>query len=268
MAGKPKSAKMKQKLSQTLLGKKRPKSHCDAMREGWKRRKAKLALKNIKNELEILKSRSLGEAVARRLLELNYRNEPVPEKIWIIEPPDGVELADSALIMHIVKQLQKVVEFAAPLKPSEINDPWTAYRIGESYFQVQQPERALDWYKRATEIWKYALDFQSKYGTCLLALGRTEEAMKIFEFVLSENPNHIAANVNVGFIYLQQGNNTMAYEYMKKAQQLDPDHEQNLINLGVWYHTNYRDNQAKKVLQHLVKKHPENEQGKAMLNEL
>jgi Flp pilus assembly protein TadD len=67
---------------------------------------------------------------------------------------------------------------------------------------------------------------------------------------------------------MQDGNNTMAYNYLLKAQQLDPDHEQNLINLAVWYHTNKRNPEAERSLIHLLQKHPTNEQAKAMLADL
>ncbi len=168
----------------------------------------------------------------------------------------------------LLKNYQKVVEYASGLQPAAINDAWAAYRAGESYYQLQQFDRALPWYKRATEIWKYALDFQSKYGVCLLSLNRTDEAKKVFEFVLAENPNHVAANTNLGFIYMQAGQNAMAYDYMSRARNLDPDYEQNLINLAVWYHNNQQLPAARKVLQHAIKKHPENEQIRAMLADL
>ena len=88
---------------------------------------------------------------------------------------------------------------------------------------------------RAAEIWKYSLDFENKYGICLLALGRVPEALDVFEFVVGENPNHVSANTNLGYIYMQQGKNAMAYDYLTRANELDPDYEQNLVNLAVWY---------------------------------
>jgi Tfp pilus assembly protein PilF len=168
----------------------------------------------------------------------------------------------------LLQNFQKVVEYASTLKPQNIFDAWTAYRIGEAFSQSQQPQNAVPWLKRSVEIWKYALDFQSKYGASLLATGNIEEALKVFVFILGENSDHIEANTSLGYIYLQKGNNTMAYQYMKKANQLDPDHEQNLINLAVWYHNNQQMKPAEKALLHLLKKHPSNEQAKAMLADL
>ena len=175
---------------------------------------------------------------------------------------------DYIRVYYLLNDFQKVISYAAPLKPAAINDAWTAYRIGEAYFQLQQPDSALPWYSHATEIWKYSLDFQNKYGICLLALNKLPEALSVFQFVISENPDHISANTNLGFIYMQQGNNTMAYDYMMRADKLDPDYEQNLVNLAVWYHNNHQPDRAKKNLEHLLIKHPGNERAKAMLRDL
>ncbi len=45
----------------------------------------------------------------------------------------------------------------------------------------------------------------------LLTTGKVPEAQKVFEFVVSENPDHISANTNLGYIYMQQGNSAMSY---------------------------------------------------------
>ncbi len=175
---------------------------------------------------------------------------------------------DYIRVYYLLDDFTKVAGYATQLQPTAINDAWTAYRVGEAYFSMQQFDKALPWYKRATEIWKYSLDFQNKYGTCLLALNRLEDAKKVFEFIVNENPDYQSANTNLGFLYMQEGNNTMAYNYLRHANELDPDHEQTLINLAVYYHNNQQSDKAKKCLEHLLKKHPGNAQAKAMLADL
>ncbi|MFI5196789.1 MAG: tetratricopeptide repeat protein [Chitinophagales bacterium] len=169
---------------------------------------------------------------------------------------------------YLLKDFQKVTGYAMQMKPADMNDAWTAYRIGEAYYQLSHADSALAWYQRATEIWKYSPDFENKYGICLLALNKLPEALKVFQFIVGENPKHISANTNLGYIFMQQGNNAMSYDYLLRAAQLDPDYEQNLINLAVWYHNNQKPDKAKKSLEHLLKKHPHNEQAKAMLLDL
>ncbi len=175
---------------------------------------------------------------------------------------------DYIRVYYLLKDYQKVISYANQLQPASVKDVWTNYRIGEAYYQLQHPDSAMPWYKRAVELWKYSLDFQNKYGICLLALNRLPDALAVFNFVTEQNPNHISANTNLGYIYLQQGNNNKAYEYMMRANHLDPDYEQNLLNMAVWYHNNQQPAQALKTIQHLVKKHPDNERARAMMADL
>ncbi len=175
---------------------------------------------------------------------------------------------DYIRVYFLQNNYNTVVQYAAQLKPETMNDAWACYRVGESYFQLKQAAAALPWYERAVAIRKYSLDFQNKYGTCLLALNRLQDAKKVFEFILGENPDYQSANTNLGYISMQLGASTMAYDYLQKANALNPDHEQTLINLAVWYHNNNRNDMAKKCLMHLLKKFPQNEQAKIMLSEL
>src|SRR6185312_13922274 len=50
--------------------------------------------------------------------------------------------------------LQKVISYSNKQLPADVNDAWTAYRTGEAYYELQHPDSALQWYRRATEIWK------------------------------------------------------------------------------------------------------------------
>lgn len=168
----------------------------------------------------------------------------------------------------LLNDFGKVTQYAASLKPENITDAWDCYRIGESYSNIQLADKALPWYQRAVAIWPQSLDFQNKYGNCLLTLNKVKEAQDVFMYILRENPDYLSANVNLGFIYMQQGNKTMSYDYLMRALKLNPDYEQTLINLAVWHHNNGNDGNAKKYLLHLLKKHPQNEQAKAMLADI
>ncbi len=215
--------------------------------------------------------------MARGYMEFYERyaqNKPLLDSaIRYLNTQSDVEAAkkqnrDFIRVYYLLNDYRAVTGYAAQLSPATMNDAWTAYRIGEAYFQLQLPDSALPWYQRATEVWKYSLDFQNKYGICLLALRRLPDARKVFEFVLAENPNHVSANTNLGFIYMQQGQGTMAHDYMMRANRINPDYEQNLINMAVWYHTNNQDDNAEKTVLHLLKKHPGNETARAMLQDL
>lgn len=168
----------------------------------------------------------------------------------------------------LMKDYAKTISYAAELKPENINDAWAAYRIAESYSELQQLEQALPWYQRATQIVPFSLDFQNEYANCLLMTGKSAEALTTYQYILKENPLNISANINLGYLYMQQGNNTTAYSLMQYAKDLDPDAEQNLINLAIWFYNNQQNDVAKNTILQLLKKHPNNEQAKAMLADL
>ncbi|MBS1773338.1 MAG: pilus assembly protein TadD [Bacteroidetes bacterium] len=168
----------------------------------------------------------------------------------------------------LLNDFNSVIKYASQLNLLDINDAWTAYRIGEAYFQTQQANSALQWYQRAAIIWPFSLDFQNKYGSCLIAAGKVDEAENVFNYILKENPDYPAANTNLGFINMRKHNIEIAFDYLSKAVILNPDNEQTLINIAVWYHNSRLDDKAKKCLQHLLEKHPQNEQAKAMLADL
>jgi tyrosine-protein kinase Etk/Wzc len=68
------------------------------------------AEKNITNEMEILKSRSLAETVAKKLLEKKYLDDPLHTPIQIILFEEQVKGEDAKMEV-LVKRLQQAVEF-------------------------------------------------------------------------------------------------------------------------------------------------------------
>lgn len=169
----------------------------------------------------------------------------------------------------LLGDFDQVIKYASALQVAACTDAWTAYRIGEAYTKMQQPQNAVSWYQRAVTISPDMLDFQNKYGACLITLKDNAAAEKVFQLVLKGNPNDATAYNNLGYICLQQGQSTLAYDYLSRSYELNPDNAQTLINLSVWYHANGGSNdKIKKLLTHLLQKHPDNEQAKAMLADL
>lgn len=175
---------------------------------------------------------------------------------------------DLIRVYFLMNDPAKVTALASGLQPENLSDAWTAYRIGESYTRLGKNDAALAWFARAVSLWKYSLDFENKYGTCLLSLGKTDEALKVFRFILDENPDNISANTNLGFICMHSGDMNTARNYQLAAATLDPDNRQNLINMAVWSYTMNRYDDARKAIEHLLHKYPNDEQAQAMLQDL
>ncbi len=165
-------------------------------------------------------------------------------------------------------EYKRVTNCADSIGPVAYSDPWTTYRVGESYYKQLQPEKAVSWYARTVQLRKYALDFEYKFGICLISVGGTEDAERVFRLILHENPNYVNANTNLGYLLMRREENDSAFYYFEKARCLDPDNAMTLINLAVYFHKTNRDADLKKCLSHLLIKHPDNQQAKAMWQDM
>lgn len=182
---------------------------------------------------------------------------------------DGAAAGNSDLIRaHFLAGDFAKATALAPKSAAGVKDGWTAYRLGESFVQQGRPQDAALWYQRAVAIMPHALEFQNKWGTCLLALGRLPEAQKVFLFVLSENPQHAAAHDNLGYCLLQSGDRIGAYEHFSQSLRLDPDRPQTLLNLAVYHYQTGDKPAAARMLKRILKKDPRNERAQAMLADL
>lgn len=144
------------------------------------------------------------------------------------------------------------------------DEAWTCYRIGEAYTNLGKVNDAFLFYKNATELAPYDLDFQNKLAGNLFAQNKTKEAQKIYKKIISENPNYASAWSNLGFIYLQSGNANKAREYYDKALGLDPDYEQALLNKAGLFLYEKKNSEALAIAKRIIKKNPKNEQALAI----
>jgi tetratricopeptide (TPR) repeat protein len=148
-------------------------------------------------------------------------------------------------------------------------DAWTCYRIAASYQAIDQLPEALLFYKRAAELAPYHLDILNKYAIVLSLAGKIKEAKYYYEIILKEYPKHVSALTNLGFIYLSEFKNTaVAENYYTKALALNPDYEPALMNKAGLLLYLEKATEAKKILEHVLKINPQNEQARKIINQL
>lgn len=149
----------------------------------------------------------------------------------------------------------KVVALGIPA--AELDDAWTAYRLGEAATKVRDLAKARTYYERATQLLPYSLDFQEKYGSTLAQLGQFANAQKVFDFILREDANRPLALANKGLLLAQQGQITLALQHYDRALALDPDYRAALLNkVGLLLQLGRRQ-EAQPVIDHLLNKHPQ-----------
>lgn len=183
--------------------------------------------------------------------------------------------------LHFIKQdFQKVIVYVNQAgeqkcfnilftKTSYDNiDAWTCYRIAESYYNTNNVPGSVKWFKQAVKLAPYNLDFRNKLGSTLASLNNFNDAIEQFSFILKENPKHVSAMTNLGYIRLSQGQQAEAFRLYKNAEKIDPDYEPLLLNLAGYYAFAKDKNSAKKYLGIILKKNPKNQKAKMALEQI
>jgi predicted CXXCH cytochrome family protein len=183
--------------------------------------------------------------------------------------------------LYFIKQdFQKVLSYVNEMGESKLlekklvhqnyenNDAWTCYRIAESFYYTNQLPKAIKWFEQAVKLAPFHLDFRNKLGATYTKVGNMSAAISQYEFILKENPKKVNAHTNLVFIYLTQGKLVEAGKLLEAGYALDPDDEQLLLNFAQYYLLKTDKLNAIKLLNHLVKKHPQNETAKQALKQL
>ncbi len=171
----------------------------------------------------------------------------------------------------VVKYVESVSNVRTLLNKKQYDNyyAWTCYRIGESYSQIGNSVKALQWYSQANKLAPLSAEFANKYANVLAASGNSKEAKKIFSEIVNEHPEYAPAFSNLGFLILSsEGNISKALELYTKALSLDPDYEQGLLNMAGVMVAQKNFSEANKYLRRLLKKNPNNAQAKAAMNQL
>lgn len=147
-------------------------------------------------------------------------------------------------------------------------DAWTCYHIAESFTNTGKPDKAYPYYKKASTLSPYNLEFLNKLGGNLFSQNQYDEAKKIYEKIIAENSNSASAYCNLGFIYFMNMNFPAAERYYEKSLLLDPDYEFALMNKVQLYLMQGKNDKAKKIAQQMLIKNPKNEKAKSILEKM
>ncbi|HLG34138.1 MAG TPA: tetratricopeptide repeat protein [Bacteroidia bacterium] len=146
---------------------------------------------------------------------------------------------------------------------------WTAYRIGESFNNLSANSKALKYYLLAVKLEPFNLEFRNKLGALQMSIGKEKEGGENFSFIYRENPEFVPALTNLGYYYLTvEKNPGKAEQFYKDALRLDPDNEQALLNRAGLYIFKKKIPEAKKLLEMILKKYPDNIQAKNALKQI
>jgi tetratricopeptide (TPR) repeat protein len=147
-------------------------------------------------------------------------------------------------------------------------DAWTCYRIAESYYYTNNLQGSIQWFKQAVNLAPFNLEFRNKLGSTLAALNNFKDAKEQFNFVIKENPKHVSALTNLGYVKLSEGMQAEAIKLYQIALKIDPDYEPLLLNLAGYYAFVKNKKEAKRYLEIILKKNPKNQKAKMALEQV
>ncbi len=164
------------------------------------------------------------------------------------------------------KAYSDLLALTANKRAEEIEDGWTAYRIGEAHYHAGEYPIALAFYQRATELMPYNLDFQEKMGTAYIQMQQLDKALETFQWVLKENPKRQMALTNLGYAYVLKGLLEKAEQYYDKAIALNPDYIQALLNKAALRYHNGDTKTARDLLKRTLQIEPDNARARQLLS--
>ncbi|GIV60597.1 MAG: hypothetical protein KatS3mg043_1686 [Rhodothermaceae bacterium] len=156
------------------------------------------------------------------------------------------------------KRFDEIKRLGPTLRPGDVDDAWTWYRIGEAFLSTGQPDAAVTYFERAVDRAPEHLRFLNKLGVAYSQAGRLSEALATFDAVLRANPKFEEAYNNRGFTRVLQGDATGAEADFKAALALDPDAVMPLANLASLYYNLGRKAEARPYVQRLIELDPRN----------
>ena len=148
------------------------------------------------------------------------------------------------------------------------DDAWSWYRVGESYYKIQNYEKASACFEQASLLAPFHLEIQNKFGMALLKCNRLKEAKKVFEFVRSENPNFEKVYANYGYLYTILGEFDQALIMYEKGIALNPDIAQLWMNLAAYYLHFQNIESAQNSLSQVLRINPNDKRAQQLLNQI
>jgi len=170
--------------------------------------------------------------------------------------------------LYLKNDFEGLIQVAKNVNATQLNNPWSSYRIGQAYQNLGLVQNAQAWYQQAVSISPANLDFINKLGVLFIELNQIDKGVEWLEKSIEKNPKQSDALTNLGFAYLKQGKTNKALQYYNNALALNPDFEQALLNKAGLYNYLGNKKECTKILQQMLKNNPDNAQVKQLLQQL
>jgi tetratricopeptide (TPR) repeat protein len=172
--------------------------------------------------------------------------EPQKEKLDR-EYQEAVAAYEAGRNAEAANKLEKLLPFA--VRSYEIHE-----LIGLVYASLSQNDKALDHLKTAVQLKPDSAEARTNLGASLLHAGKAELAGEQLRKALALEPQSYDANHNLGELYIQSGRVAAGCTLLEAAQNVAPDSYDNGYDLAMADFQLGRFQDARTVVQNLVKK--------------
>lgn len=143
------------------------------------------------------------------------------EKAVSIRPESHIAHSYLGVYYSQKGELQKAIEEFELSKSLKINYSYPLIQLGNLYYQTGNYALAIDNYETGLErLGRLDVGILNQIGACYIQLRNFDEAIRIYQLAIQENPNYADAYQNIGVAYAQMGDQQKAQQYMQKAQEL------------------------------------------------
>ena len=155
--------------------------------------------------------------------------------IYLIVAPPQEKMAPRPLNVPIISARQ------TPAKNDSANDlrlpfPMSgaqAVRIGNGLIEDSDAQTALPYFEEARKQDPNSIEMLTGLARCYYELRRDDEALKLYQQAIAQNPAIWDAQYYLGRIHLENGRYAQAVEPLDNARKLKPDDPDTISSLGV-----------------------------------
>jgi Flp pilus assembly protein TadD/peroxiredoxin len=142
------------------------------------------------------------------------------------------------------------------------------YNLGSVYRRERRFSEAKQALERAVALAPDDPEVNYGIGMLYAQLNDTDRALKYWEQALAIRPDYPEALNNLGVLFLRLGRTTEAREKFRMAIHVSADFDQPYLNLAWLYLAQGEKTQAREVLKELLAKHPEDAEGRRLLEQV
>lgn len=166
--------------------------------------------------------------------------DAVVDKLIESNPGTPVFKVDRAEYLFATQRKEEALRALAELASSPESDAAVLKRAGDTYLRFREPQKAFDTYAAGiTKFPAQKTEFRLKMIPALLNLGKRDEAIRLAETALQEDPSNNGAISMRASLYLNFGSKEQFDLAVKDLQQLISREPSNAViryNLGRAYH--------------------------------